>query len=252
VYKRQTQTGPGRYEGEFDARQAGSYILNLAYRMGTGSEASSGSLQTGLSIAYSPEFRELQANEPLLSQLADRTGGRVVESDQAEKVFDPAGLPKAESRAAVWETLIKLMLLLFLLDVAVRRVAINPAELARKARAFIGDLAGRRRPAEASAAVLSTLKGTRERLREDMQQRAPASEVGTPPDRSARYEAPVPDSKVTEELSKALGGASEHEVEAPVVARPTRKKPAASEADYTSRLLRAKRRARGEMEKEDR
>ena len=249
---RLTQTGPGRYEGEFDARQAGSYILNLAYRMGTGSEASSGSLQTGLSIAYSPEFRELQANEPLLSQLADRTGGRVVESDQAEKVFDPAGLPKAESRAAVWETLIKLMLLLFLLDVAVRRVAINPAELARKARAFIGELAGRRRPAEASAAVLSTLKGTRERLREDMQQRAPASEVGTPPDRSARYEAPVPDSKVTEELSKALGGASEHEVEAPIVARPTRKKPAASEADYTSRLLRAKRRARGEMEKEDR
>ena len=54
---------------------------------------------------------------------------------------------------------------------------------------------------------------------------------------------------MTEDLSKALDGASE--LDAPVVARPTGKKPAIDEADYTSRLLRAKRRARDDMKKKD-
>ncbi len=243
---RLTQTGPGTYVGEFDAREPGNYIANLAYRAGAGEDAIAGSLQTGVSIAYSDEYRNMKTNYPLLNELANLTGGRVLSPSQAASVFDTSTLPRAESRRAIWEDLIRWMLVLFLLDVAVRRIAFNPREAARKLRK---ELAGVRHSGAASAATLSTLKETREKVREDFGARGAAPQEGRPPDRAARYEAPTPDAKVTEDLNKALDGASE--LDAPVVARPTGKKPAIDEADYTSRLLRAKRRARDDMKKKD-
>jgi uncharacterized membrane protein/Mg-chelatase subunit ChlD len=244
-----TQTGPGVYEGEFDARAAGSYVASFSYRMGRGQDAIAGSLQTGLSVAFSPEYRQLQTNDTLLSELAERTGGRSLTAAEAQSAFDTASLAPAEARRPIWEYLVRWMLLLFLIDVAVRRIAINPIEIARRLRRFIGELAGKRQPAEASAAVLSTLKGTREQLREDMRPEERPTDAGPAPDRSARYEPTVPDSKVTEQLSQALDGASE--LETPIIARPTKKKTQTSEADFTSRLLQAKKRAREHMKRDE-
>jgi uncharacterized membrane protein/Mg-chelatase subunit ChlD len=246
---RLTQTGPGVYEGEFDARATGSYVVNFSYRMGSGKDAIAGTLQTGLSVAFSPEFRQLETNAALLGEIAERTGGRVLTPAEASAAFDTASLPPAEARRPIWEYLVRWMLLLFLLDVAVRRIAINPVEVARKVRRFIGEMAGKRQPAEASAAVLSTLKGTRERTREDLQGEPEPTEAGPAPDRAARYEPPTPDSRVTEELGRALEGASE--LEKPVVARPTKKKTPTSQADFTSRLLAAKKRARERLKSEE-
>jgi uncharacterized membrane protein len=237
-----TQTGPGRYEAEFDARQRGNYIVSLGYRTGQGKEAVSGTLRTGLSIAYSPEYSQLQANLPLLEEIRTRTHGRLLAAADMGAPFDRAGLPQAEARRAIWESLVQWLLLAFLLDVAVRRVAIHPVELSHKARRYLAEIAGRQRPASEAAAVLSTLKGARERVREE--KLAPGA-----PTPAARYEAPPPDAKVTEDLSRALGGATQQD--APVVARPTGKKPPQSEGDYTARLLRAKRRARDDMQKKD-
>jgi hypothetical protein len=245
---RLTQTGPGRYEGEFDASDPGSYIINLAYRMGTGADAVAGTLQTGVSVAYSPEYKELSTNLSLLKAIADRTGGRELAPSAPQGVYDTSNLAPAEARRAIWEDLIRLMVLLFLLDVAIRRIAINPFELARKARRFIAEMAGGRKTAEATAAVLTTLKGTREQVRGTLEPRAPAGEAGPAPQRSARYEAPQTPQKATEELSKALGGASE--TDKPVVAKPTRKPTPTSEADYTSRLLQAKKKARDKLDDE--
>ena len=244
-----TQTGPGVYEGDFDARSAGSYVASFKYQLGAGADAIAGTLQTGLSVAFSPEYRELATNEGLLLELAERTKGRLLTPDEANLVFDRAGLPPAEARQPVWEHLIRWMLLLFLIDVAVRRIAINPVEVVRKVRRFIGEMAGRRQPAEESAAVLSSLKGARERMRDGEEEARRPTEAGPAPDRSARYEPTVPDSKTTEQLSQALGGASE--LDQPVVARPTKKKPQSTEADFTSRLLQAKKRARRKMTEDE-
>ncbi len=248
---RLTQTGPGRYEGEFDVRDRGNYIVNLAYRMGRGPEAVSGTLRTGLSMAYSAEYAQLTANLPLLEEIRARTGGRLLDAGQAAQVFDRTGLPRAEDRRSIWETLVSWMLVLFLADVAVRRIAVNPVELYRKVRGFIADLAGRGRPQEA-AAVLSKLRGARERLRE-AQMRAGPTDAGdrpasAPPAAGTRYEAP-PAAQAADDLSRALGGATEQDQ--PVVARPPARKAPQSEADYTARLLRAKKRAREDLEKLD-
>ena len=244
-----TQTGPGVYEGEFDARAAGSYVASFSYRMGRGMDAVVGTLQTGLSVAFSPEFRQLETNTALLSELADRTGGRVLDQAEAPATFDTANLRPAEARRPIWEFLVRWMLLLFLIDVAVRRIAINPVETARRVRRFIAEMAGRRQPAEASAAVLTSLKGARQQMRDEMQPERQAADAGPAPDRSARYEPTAPDSTSSDELSKALDGASE--LDRPVVARPTKKKPQTSEADFTSRLLQAKKRAREQMKPDD-
>jgi uncharacterized membrane protein len=245
---RLTQTGPGRYEAEFDTRARGNYIVNLAYQMGQGKEMVSGTLRTGLSIAYSPEYSQLRPNLSLLEEICSLTHGRMLAAVDAGTVFDRAGLPRAEARRAMWESLVQWMLVLFLLDVAIRRVAVNPLELYRKARRFLAEIAGRGRPVAETAAVLSTLKGARDRVREEqLAARRPAEEGGPPP--TTRYEAPSPDAQATEDLSKALGGATQQDV--PVVARPTGKKPTQSEGDYTARLLRAKRRVREDMDKKD-
>jgi len=242
------QTGPGRYEAEFEARDLGDYIVNLRYDIGRGEQAASGSLRTGLSVAYSPEYSQLRPNLPLLEEVRARASGRALQAGDTKTVFDRTGLPTAEARHTMWENLIQWMLVLFLLDVAIRRIAINPAALYRKARAFLGEMAGRGRPASEAAAVLSTLKGTRERVR-DERLAAGADTAEPKPRPDARYEAAASDAKASEELGRALGGATQQD--APVVARPTGKKPPQSEGEYTSRLLRAKRRARDEMDKEE-
>lgn len=244
-----TQTGPGRYEGEFDARLPGSYIFNLNYATGRGELEQSGTLQTGVSVAFSPEYRELQPNEALLRELTQRTRGRLLDSSMAGLVFDRAGLDPAERRTPVWDLLLRLTLALFLLDVAVRRIAVNPIELARRVRRRLSELAGRRQPGDASAAVLTTLKGSRERAREALPSSGAAGEAGPAPTRSARYAPPADAKAATQELEKALGGAAE--LDQPVVARPPRKPAAAGEADMTARLLRAKRAAREKIDQED-
>ncbi len=241
---RLTQTGPGRYEAEFDARQRGNYILDLRYTSMQDGEEHRGILQTGLSIAYSPEYAQMQANMPLLEELRTQTDGRLLRNLAPGDVFARAGMRQAEKRRVIWESLLRWMLLAFLLDVAVRRIAVRPREMYARFRRFLAEIAGRR-PAATAEATLSTLKGTRDRVRDEQRKSRETEEAA--PAATARFERQTPDSKASEDLSKALGGASEQEK--PVVAKPTGKKPQQSEADYTSRLLKAKRRARDDMKK---
>ena len=180
----------------------------------------------------------MQANEPLLRELAERSNGRVLQTSQASSVFDRAALAKAETRSAIWENLIQWMLILFLVDVAVRRIAIDPLATMRRLRGYVGELAGRQ--PETAAATVSSLKGTREKIREERAEAAQATKRYTPKEEQAR---------ASEELSQALDGASE--LNAPVVARPTRKAKPSSEADFTSRLLKAKKQARERLEDEE-
>ncbi|QOJ15400.1 MAG: VWA domain-containing protein [Planctomycetia bacterium] len=248
---RLTQTGPGRYEAEFDAREAGNYIVNLAYRMGSGEDARRGTLQTGVSVAYSAEHRDLSSNVALLDAIARRTGGRELTGGNAQAAFSLEGLARPTARQPIWEDLVRLMLLLFLIDVAVRRIAINPLEMLRRLRRFIAEVGGQRAPAEASATVLTTLKGSRDEARAARsaagRESAQTGAAGGAP--AARFEARE-DAKSSADLARALGGASE--TDQPVVARPTRKPTATNEADYTSRLLKAKKRAREDMKPDER
>ena len=55
------QTAPGRYIGEFDAKQAGSYLLLVSPGPGRAP------IRTSVSIPYSDEYRERETNDALLT-----------------------------------------------------------------------------------------------------------------------------------------------------------------------------------------
>ena len=116
-----TQTGPGHYEATFDADKAGQYLAHLQVREGGKYR---GTIRTGLSVPFSPEYRELHTNEALLRQIVDITGGRFLDGDEAKAEVFTHDLPPTEAKQDVWAWVLAWLLLpLFLLDVAVRRLA---------------------------------------------------------------------------------------------------------------------------------
>jgi hypothetical protein len=121
------QTGPGRYEAVFPLEQTGQYIATVAVAetdARTGDVVSRGLIHTGVAVPFSPEFRELSANEALLREVARITDGRWLAMEpETDEVFSH-DLPPTVARRPAWDwTLAWLVLPLFLLDVAVRRLA---------------------------------------------------------------------------------------------------------------------------------
>jgi hypothetical protein len=119
-----TQTAPGLYRGTFDITGNGQYLMNLSYGLpGEKPQA----LRAGLSVPYAMEFRELRTNDALLARIAGEGGRRLSGDPTVDNVFDHS-LPPSVSRRPIWTWIVAWILLpLFLLDVAVRRLASTAA-----------------------------------------------------------------------------------------------------------------------------
>ena len=122
------QTGPGHYEGTFPTRDVGAYLLRLM-EIQDGEVA--GSQVIGASVNYSPEFNASEPNFNLLRRLAETGRGKLLDprisSDNPflhdrKKTFQPQDL---------WEWLVRLMIILFPLDVGIRRIQIDREEWLR-------------------------------------------------------------------------------------------------------------------------
>ena len=81
----------------------------------------------GLEISGSSEYAHLDANPQALIELAQRTGGRVIELSDTlpTDLFSREGLTVRRSLQPVWTTLIAIAFVLFLIDLAMRRVAFD-------------------------------------------------------------------------------------------------------------------------------
>lgn len=235
------RTAADRFEATFSAEAPGTYLVSVPYEYGAGDEGGRGVLRGGLVVNYSAEYRTLRDNSGALAEIARRTGGRVLDVNDAGAVFETGSIRPVHVRSPFWDDLVRLTLVLFLLDVAVRRIAVTPADAARRIRTFIREAVGRP-AAEEAAATLATLRGVKGRKREE--QSPGASESPKADEAAVRSEAP--ERQPSDSLSQALGGASDK----PVVAAPPpkRRPPGTTESEYTARLLRAKRRARDSRE----
>ena len=110
------QVGPGRYRAAFPATDEGAYLMGVAERRDqklVGSEVAS------LVVPYSPELRALATNETLLHDLATLSGGAV--PSRPEESF-AQNRRKVRVWIAAWPYLLGLALLLFLPDIAIRRL----------------------------------------------------------------------------------------------------------------------------------
>ena len=116
------QTGPGHYEADLDIEQAGQFLVNVQVFSAQGD--SLGTIRTGFSVPFSPEYRDLEPNEALLRQTAQITGGRWLDVDPRDADVFGHDLPPTEAKRPAWEWVLAWLLLpAFLLDVAVRRLA---------------------------------------------------------------------------------------------------------------------------------
>ncbi len=117
-----TQTGPGHYEARIDIERAGQYLANV--RVFDAEGRSMGTIRTGFSVPFSPEYRDLSPNEALLRQVAEISGGRWLDLPAEEANVFSHDLPPTKSRRPAWAWVLAWLLLpAFLLDVAVRRLA---------------------------------------------------------------------------------------------------------------------------------
>jgi hypothetical protein len=235
------QKNVGVYEAEFKAEDVGSYFVNVQARWKEKGQDHSDNIRGGVTIPYSPEFAELESNPALLERLRDLTGGKnipdqetaLVEAARSGEVFRP--LPARNlSLLPIWPWLLLLAAFCLFFDVAVRRIAIDPAEVAGKLSALWARLRGRAAAATATPQFLDRLKSRKTQVGEELDKGRAAR----------RFEAagPVPSAPPTGE---------------PSAARPRPKPPLSppppqpsEPQDYASRLLRAKRRAMEERDKD--
>jgi uncharacterized membrane protein len=109
-------TGPGRFEGDLPTDQVGSYLLHV-------SESAGGVVRhtttTGLVVPYSPEYRDLGTNVATLKAIA-QAGGGVLLSDVSQAFRLP--VPNVHAARPISELLLVLAILLFPIDVALRRL----------------------------------------------------------------------------------------------------------------------------------
>lgn len=115
------QTGPGKYEAEFEVDRAGQYLANIQVFDGA---KSLGAIRTGVTVPFSPEYRDLKPSEATLRQIAEITGGRWLDGGTKNADVFSHDLPPSEAKRAAWDWVLAwLVLPAFLLDVAVRRLA---------------------------------------------------------------------------------------------------------------------------------
>jgi hypothetical protein len=194
-----------------------------------------GSQTVGASVNYSPEFLASEPNLSLLRHVVESGGGKLLDPTvMALNPFVHNRLKTFQPRD-LWEWLLRFAVILFTLDVAVRRIQIDRDEWLRATqtiRRWIFFWQGVPRPAEADVS-LAALLARRDEVRS--RQTAPAVEP--------RAELFRPTKPVTEVLPGTQAAEpAQPEPAAPGVTGPE----SAAEAETattTSRLLEAKRRA---------
>ncbi len=294
-----TQTGPGHYEAKFKVDQTGQYIANVAVNE---NGVSQGSIQTGVSVPFSPEFRELTTNVAMLEKVKDITGGRWhddMSQAASHPIFDH-DMPPTLAKEPIWEWMLAWILLpLFLLDVAVRRLAswlafsivfelvlmvvllfgvgvihgpwwgilgvIILVELVGWSMRFrsIGPLiesltsnvAVLGQAGERSTASIGQLKGVRDRVQDERSTDASGKSTTKPShkpdiDRGARFDVGDDAAKIDAgDLRESIDSGSAGKKDKPQAPKqPDRDATDGDDEDATSRLLRAKRRARRDMD----
>lgn len=116
------QVGPGQYEATSAALPAGNYVVTITPRQG---DRRLTPVVGGVTIASTAELRSLTTDTALLRQIAQVSGGRVLDmaDPQAAQLFDRAELEPTLARTPLLRQLLVLAIVLMLLDIATRRIA---------------------------------------------------------------------------------------------------------------------------------
>jgi uncharacterized membrane protein len=224
-------TGPGQFNGHFEAGPAGSYIVHLQYHRG--SEGQPRQMQAAVTVPFAPEFVDLTDNMALLTEVAKMTGGRIIEGDPNEvHLFETAGTQFPVTSLPLTQPLMLAWLAVFLLDVAVRRLALDVRAMGRAVVSWVRP----RRSAARQQQTLDRLQEIRERTRKQLSRKGGSAAA------SRRFEASPGDRT---DLPKTETQPPSAPAAQPA-ARKDEKTPGGKDApaSHIDQLLKAKRKAR--------
>jgi uncharacterized membrane protein len=254
------QTAPGRYEGTVEnAEASGNYFVNLGF---AGPDNIKGVVSTGISVPYSDEYRELKSNPGTLETIASLTNGEVLSwkrrpdgsLDMARTLADSkpfrrdAYTQTPRGLSPLWPLLLFGSAVLFLCDVAIRRVSPDFERM----RKLINDQWEKLRGREVAPQpeYMEKLKSRK-------------AEVSDAIDRSrtaTRYEAPTPSdmegSPIPNVIDDLIKGGTGDGPKAPERSPSTKTSglgaegPKAEAESYTNRLLKAKNKVWEDREKD--
>jgi hypothetical protein len=220
-----TQVGAGRYRAVADTDTPGVYLARVAAAGTDGQPVAVAT--TGLVVSYSPEYGETRDNPQLLRDLAAISGGRL--DPPAATIFDTPSQAVGSVRE-IGLPLLWLALLLWPLDIGLRRLYLRLGELAPG----LAGMRSRLRPHPANASPdesLARLSAAKRRAR------VPSRDIRAVPElRAATPTAapPQPDQR----------NAADSQAQAASSSGPAAAPPASPPDDQLARLLAAKQRAR--------
>jgi uncharacterized membrane protein len=123
-------TAPGEYTGTFDVKEDGVYMVN-------GKQEKSGevvnAVNAGYAVQYSPEYK--LNNSSSLDRFVTEVGGKIIK--KPEEVFRGT-IDYKKGQRDLTQYLLILFLLLFMLDIAMRRLNINTNKLKAIVTAMVG------------------------------------------------------------------------------------------------------------------
>ncbi|HEV7605279.1 MAG TPA: VWA domain-containing protein [Candidatus Limnocylindrales bacterium] len=225
------QVAPGVYEAPLGEIDPGAYAVRITQ---TRPGSSPLGRTVGLVAQTAAEYRQLGANEPFLASLRAATGGSVVTTALDPWRHDLIG---TDRYTELWPLLLVLALLLWPLDIALRRMSLGRRELA-SARGWARGIGPRRRASGPRSATAEGLLAASGRVRGS----------GA---RAAIRAAPTEAAATTETMATTPATRSTPKVASPttpppraVATPPTITPQPVDTADTLARLRDAKRRAR--------
>lgn len=123
--KRLIPVAPGRYEATLSQLAPGAYLSYIGGYEAEGGDASvTGGVTTGLVVPYAAEYRiGNQEGEELLANISALTGGRILAPEDAAESYRFEPVPYKQPYDWSQELLL-LVLLLWLADIAIRRLSV--------------------------------------------------------------------------------------------------------------------------------
>ena len=193
----------------------------------------------GASVNYSPEFSSSEPNFNLLHRITESGNGKILDPESpASNPFDHDRRTTFQPKD-LWDDLLKLAVLLFTVDVGVRRIQIDREEWQKAMRVLrrrIFFWQGVPRASEADDSLAALLS-----RRDQVRSQQPIAPVG--PATQARPDLFTPEKPVTEADLEAEAGAQPGTPLPPPVAESKKPAEEGEPSSTTSRLLEAKKRA---------
>jgi len=251
------QIAPGKYQGAFPTLDPGAYLAGLVYDAPNpeGEGRIEGAVQAAVTRPFADEYRALESNLALLRQVAETTGGRVLaESPQTADLWRREGIEFPTASRPIWLAVALAAIALFLADVAVRRVRIDPRGIAawaaglfrpRETRAGqqLDALAAARAKARAGLDAQGQVGAAAEKLERQAIKDAQRAQAQT-----AKRKFDIDDKELFARMDKSEGPLTTPSTEQPKKPKPKPQAPQSDEEGGMSRLMKAKKRAQEEMD----